>query len=237
MSLKAVSISINNSSIVSMPGVHSKDNTMTMVKIAQKAVSSANTRPATAMPKTSLGPVVRSSPLPSVVLQALGKPTSNDERSAMEKTLNDLQSTYNKPMPKPGPKKGDDKVAIVWRGESGERLVKMMKTQTAGGSPANRETGCPSEKEIQDQVGEKGRLPEFTFRPDVAEGFGTGSFVAAFEIETRYLAQGSVSEAGVVCNTDAPVKLVGWKNGRPVEAAVASGNPSPKNQPKMPVVD
>lgn len=236
MTLKAVSIiPVNNSSFISRSEDRSKENTT--VRIAQKAVSSANMRPPATMPKTSPGPIGRTTALPNIVLQALGKPTSNDEQTAMERTLNNLQSTYNKPMPKPGPKKGDDKVAIVWRGESGERLVRMMKTQTAGGSPSNLETGCPSEKEIHDQVGEKGRLPEFTFRQDVAEGFGTGSFVAAFEIETRYLAQGSVAEAGVVCNGDAPVKLVAWKSGRPVEAAVASGNTSPKNQPKMPVID
>jgi hypothetical protein len=57
-------------------------------------------------------------------------------------------------------------------------------------------------------------LPEFTSFTDIAERFGTNKFVAAFAIGTRYLSKGSPSEGGFICNKDAPVTLVGWKEGR-----------------------
>lgn len=105
-------------------------------------------------------------------------------------------------------------IVTVWRGCNGEQLKKMVEKKSAGGDKVNVEAPRLTEKEIIMQVGELASFPEFTSNMDIAEGFGTDSYVCAFKIDAHYLSKGSGTEEGWVCNTAAPVELVGWKSGR-----------------------
>lgn len=121
-------------------------------------------------------------------------------------------STYKSLLPLPttrGPK------LILWRGCNQDQLMNMVRTGSAGGkTEPNPGALRPTEKEAIAQVGEFGHLPEFTHSTEVAIQFGTGGFVCAFEIDMGYLTKGSGSEGGWICANDAPVKLVGWSEGR-----------------------
>lgn len=91
----------------------------------------------------------------------------------------------------------------------------MLNKGSAGGiEEANPNAERPSEREAKDQVGEIGRLPEFTNLLDIAENFGTEGYVCLFEIESKYLTRGSGTEKGWISHNDAPMKLIGWKMGR-----------------------
>ncbi len=124
-----------------------------------------------------------------------------------------LQELYNPHLPNPVFIDAEASKVIVWRGCTGEQLVKMLSQGSAGGVRVNRQTKVPSEEESKDQVGEKARLPEFTTNTQVAERFGRAAFVVACQIESKYLAKGSVAEQGLICNPDAPIKFLGWKYG------------------------
>lgn len=110
---------------------------------------------------------------------------------------------------------GGSAKVILWRGCRSDQLINMVRTGSAGGRGApNPDAARPTEQEVIAQVGEFGHLPEFTHSMDVATQFGTGAFVCAFEIEGRYLAMGSGTEGGWICANEAPIKLVGWREGR-----------------------
>jgi hypothetical protein len=103
----------------------------------------------------------------------------------------------------------------LFRGCRPDQLAKMLVGGSAGGLPANANTGKPSEEAAKTQVGEGESLPEFTSNIGKAKSFGTGQLVVAMSIKKSNLTQGSETEAGMVCNHDAPVILVAWRPGTP----------------------
>lgn len=123
-----------------------------------------------------------------------------------------LKRTYNKLLESPKIIQTESsKVAIVWRGVKGKRLVPMVQHQSAGGIPANPNAAPPTDQAAKVHVSEGESVPEFTFNPRIAERFGRRGFVACFAIDMKYLAQGSIAEDGVVCERDAPVRLLAWR--------------------------
>lgn len=145
----------------------------------------------------------------SIVIQGLE--TEQQQKNAKEILL----KTRTFHLPRPLEFSPDQQMVILWRG-CGERQLLRAALYGCFSTMPNEEALPPSEKESREQVGEKTSLPEFTSFPDIAEGFGTNKFVAAFAIKTRYLSKGSPSEGGFICTKDAPVTLVGWKEGRKI---------------------
>lgn len=120
---------------------------------------------------------------------------AKDKNLEATKTLTD---TFREELPLPQ-MNWDKNTALVWRGLRCDQLIKMVINNSAGDKPVDAEVGPPSEEEVKDQVGERGRLPEFTYDKSVAEGFGTDAYVAVFKIDNKYLVKGSGVESGVVC--------------------------------------
>ncbi|MBS0651901.1 MAG: DUF4765 family protein [Verrucomicrobia bacterium] len=137
--------------------------------------------------------------------------TDQQQKAAKENLL----KTRSFRLPAPLELSDDQQRVILWRG-CGERQLVRAALYGCFSTTPNEEALPPSEEETKKQVGEKINLPEFTALPNVAEGFGTNKFVAAFAIETRYLSKGSPSEDGFICSYDAPVTLVGWREGRKI---------------------
>ena len=127
------------------------------------------------------------------------------------RVYNIFSKTYNQELPRPTM---ESDPVIVWRGCQLDELINIVLAGSAGGKKVNVDVKPPSEEDVRSQVGEKKKLPEFTFKESIAEQFGRNGCVAAFKIDAKYLAQGSISESGVICNSTAPVELVGWKLGR-----------------------
>jgi hypothetical protein len=177
---------------------------------------SGNSPPAAASQGPQASQVQNVENLPPGIAGELMKYSSEDAKNIRAT----LSATYagKKPLPKPSVKNQgtNEESVILWRGCKANQLVPMAHMGSAGGRLAPKALSPPpSGSEVIKQVGEQESLPEFTFNTAVAEGFGTGQFVAAFEIQTKYLAKGSVSEGGFVTSQEAPVKLVAWKMGRP----------------------
>ncbi len=108
-------------------------------------------------------------------------------------------------------------IVILCRGCNKKQIKGMVKNGSAGGKESpNVNAERPDEESAKKQVGEMDSLPEFTTDRGKAENFGCNTFVAIFEIDSRYLTEGSPSEKGWVCDPRAPVKLIGWKEGRNV---------------------
>lgn len=110
-----------------------------------------------------------------------------------------------------------EEIAILWRGCRADQLVKMVRHHSAGGVPCDIAVNAPPYERAGAQVGESLSLPEFTSNPAIAEQFGKGIVVAVFAIPKRYLQEGSVSEQGWVCERAAPVELLAWKEGEPLQ--------------------
>ncbi len=100
------------------------------------------------------------------------------------------------------------------RGCRADQLLNMLRYDSAGGVPANKNAIPPSEKECQSQVGEEISLPEFTYSEEKSNSFGTGSYICAVKIASKYLGQGSEVESGEVANPDAPIEIIAVKKGR-----------------------
>jgi hypothetical protein len=103
---------------------------------------------------------------------------------------------------------------ILYRGCTVGQFKQMVERKSAGGVEPDLKVSPPTEKMAVDQVGEIGRLPEFTSSISTADNFGTSSCVAAFRINTRFLTLGSTGEKGWVTNDAAPVELVAWYTGK-----------------------
>ena len=119
----------------------------------------------------------------------------------------------------------DSSSQFFWRGCTPEQLLAIISTDSAGGLLPNPETLQPKEEFVRLQVkGDKdkpeGTLPEFSTSPQIAITYSTGSYIAVVKIELKYLLKGSVSEFGMACNPDAPVKLVKWMQGRRLPESV-----------------
>lgn len=135
---------------------------------------------------------------------------TKEEQISISKHLSD---TYSENLPKPQTNYGDNTV-LVWRGLNAKQLVMMAASKSAGGKAVDSNATPPTENELVAQVGEYGRLPEFTYDETIAQAFGTNNYVAAFIINKSYLGKGSVTEGGVICRDEAPVKIVAWTKGR-----------------------
>jgi hypothetical protein len=139
----------------------------------------------------------------------------------MQKEEPILQRTYNYKLPFPSDMKNvkqhvkvkSEKEMILWRGCNRDQLLGIAKKGSAGGLDFDLDTRPPTEQEAKDQVGERISIPEFTCDPTVAQGFATGTFIAAVKIPAKYLTKGSNTESGWVCLPSAPVKLLAWKEG------------------------
>jgi len=101
----------------------------------------------------------------------------------------------------------------LYRGCRPDQMAKILITGSAGGIPANRDTGKPTEDEALRQVGELESIPEFTSSYHVSKSFGRGQLVIAVSIEKQYLKSGSGVESGMVCKADAPITLLAWRPG------------------------
>lgn len=139
----------------------------------------------------------------------------------MQKESEVLEKTYTYKLPLPTAMihvkqyvkiKSEDKMTL-WRGCSREQLMGIANKGSAGGVNPEVDTRPPTEQEAKDQVGERISIPEFTCDPQVAQGFGTDTFIAAVKIPAKFLTKGSNTEAGWVCLPSAPVKLLAWKEG------------------------
>lgn len=148
--------------------------------------------------------------------ERITKVIENLETDLQQKTAKEnLLKTRSFRLPAPLELSEDQQRVILWRG-CGERQLVRAALYGCFSTVPNEEALPPSEEESKKQVGEKINLPEFTALPSVAEGFGTNKFVAAFAVETRYLSKGSSTEDGYICSNDAPVILVGWREGRKI---------------------
>lgn len=115
-----------------------------------------------------------------------------------------------------------DTRVTVFRGCTGEQLIRM-----ATGQP-NPSVTNPTKDEARNQVAElalahvpiEERLVEFSTDLEIAEGFGTGQFVAVVQIDAKYLTKGSGTEDGWVAYPSAPCEIIGWKQGREFLTAV-----------------
>lgn len=153
---------------------------------------------------------------PAILPEKIIKAIQVLETDLQQKTAKDnLLKTRTFRLPAPLTLSSDQQMVILWRGCGERQLVRTALYGSFSTTP-NEDALPPSEEESRKQVGEKLNLPEFTALPSVAEGFGTNKFVAAFAVETRYLSKGSSSEEGFVCSYDAPVTLVGWREGRKI---------------------
>lgn len=189
---------------------------------------------------------------PAILPEKITKAIQGLETDLQQKTAKEnLLKTRRFHLPDPLTLSEDQQIVILWRG-CGERQLVRAALYGCFSTTINEEALPPSEEESQKQVGEKMNLPEFTALPNVAEGFGTNKFVAAFAIATRYLSKGSPSEGGFICSNDAPVTLVGWKEGRKIlpetinaqaaskrrqlarESSIASSSSSSKKSIKVP---
>jgi hypothetical protein len=113
----------------------------------------------------------------------------------------------------------------LWRGGSSEQVANIQRYGTAGGVPGvNPEVGAPSQQAARNQVAGASRpgysradkLPEYTNKPSVANGFSTGCQIVAVGIQRQYLTEGSRTEGGWVADPRAPVEVKGVKQGRPL---------------------
>lgn len=105
----------------------------------------------------------------------------------------------------------------LYRGCKADQFAKMLINGSAGGEPANEYTEKPTEQAAINQVGEKESIPEFTSNYEIAKSFGRGHIVVAMSMNKKHLYQGSVTESGMVCNLDAPIKLLAWRPGPPFQ--------------------
>jgi len=112
----------------------------------------------------------------------------------------------------------------LYRGLRPDQLAEMLLNKSAGNRKENKEAGKPTEIEAKTQVGTAGeeggpdKLPEFTANYNVAKKwFGVGKIVTAFQIDKKYLKQGSNATEGqtYVCYQNAPATLIGWNPGAP----------------------
>jgi hypothetical protein len=90
----------------------------------------------------------------------------------------------------------------------------MLQTGCVKADAPNPNCGCPSNTEVNKQVGgpQGGaieKLPEFTADMKVAQTFATDCIVFV-RIKRKYLAKGSGSESGWVCYPAAPCHLIGY---------------------------
>lgn len=178
------------------------------VKVTEKAITTLNAASAERKSAAQI-PVPRKPALPQLIIDFLKQEKDTEERT---RVMQVLLSTYGRLS---APKDGDKK--IVWRGCNPTKLYNMAKYGSAEGSIRNQNATAPTEEEARKQVGEIESFPEFTLNPKIAEQFGRRGYVAAFEIESRYLTQGSNSESGWVAHKDAPVKLLSWKDGEAIK--------------------
>lgn len=135
-----------------------------------------------------------------------------------------LKSTYTSKLHPPtvGPRlelnidKSNKLLGLVylWRGCTGDQILNMARTGTAGGvGEPDINTPKPTEEEAIKQVGELAKLPEFTNLVSKAQQFGRNHFVGVFQIHVAYITKGSGTEGGWICKDSAPVTIVGWKEG------------------------
>lgn len=95
----------------------------------------------------------------------------------------------------------------LYRGCSVQQKKQIEKNMSAGGATADPSVGKPTEAEAQAQVGEYGRLPEYTESESVANGFASqGGFVIKVKILQKYVTKGSGSESGWVAYDNAPIE-------------------------------
>lgn len=164
--------------------------------------------------KTNLNPEkVNNQGLMNEIMSEVNKIAENQETI---KNISDTLKKTNKDLPKLKHLEVGETMT-VYRGCRPDQLAKMLLHGSAGGEPANESSGKPTEQAANDQVAEKKSIPEFTTNYGIAQNFGRGHIVVAMSIKKQNLYLGSVSELGVVCNPDAPIKLLAWKPGPPFE--------------------
>ncbi len=150
------------------------------------------------------------SQLPKKISEAIGRLESAEDRALAKEGL---FKTRSFDLPLPTAPSSSDQTVILWRGCGARQLVQVILHNSFSLTP-DQEALLPSEEEARSQVAEQTNFPEFTEYPEVAERFGTNKFVAAFAVNSRYLAKGSLAENGFICRHDAPLQLVKWKEGR-----------------------
>lgn len=190
-----------------MPSAKSSLKQRNYIPIAQRPYIPLN-QPYLSLPSAHSDPANLPEKI-SIVIQGLE--TEHQQKTAKEILL----KTRTFRLPPPLEFSPDQQMVILWRG-CGERQLVRSALYGCFSTEPNEEALPPSEEESRKQVGEKLNLPEFTSFTEIAEGFGTNKFVAVYSIATRYLSKGSLSEGGFICSKDAPVTLVGWKEGRKI---------------------
>lgn len=150
--------------------------------------------------------------------------TSNEIEAVLKET--------NKDLPKV-PRVQTGESMTLYRGCRPDQLAKMLVAGSAGGLPVNPNTGKPTENAAVMQVGERESIPEFTSSSGVSKSFGKANIVIAVSIKKSYLRQGSGVECGMVCNPDAPIKLLAWRPGAKFDFPVVNENSGDLNHHKI----
>ena len=101
---------------------------------------------------------------------------------------------------------GLDVDVVLWRGTTAERVAHIEKNGSAGGIAPEYDTKPPGEASVRTQVAFGSSLPEFTTNPNL--GFSFRHWLVVVFINSQYLAKGSGSEGGWVCNASAPVMVI-----------------------------
>jgi hypothetical protein len=105
---------------------------------------------------------------------------------------------------------GQRRTVILYRGDVMSRLRQVATAGTAGGRTGNAHVGAPSQSAARQQVAYGRSSVEYTSDIVVARRFSRGerSGVIVVEINTMYLARGSVNEQGWVADDRAPVRVL-----------------------------
>ena len=114
----------------------------------------------------------------------------------------------------------------LWRGTELPRAEAMEMNGSVGGGRPDKNASAPDLAASRDQVAYGRRLPEFTTRTGVAEGFSQKGALVVVSIAAKYLTRGSVSEQGWTALPSAPLRVLelvdrtqGQQPGRRVNAS------------------
>lgn len=101
---------------------------------------------------------------------------------------------------------GKDIPVILWRGTTGPSATEMAAFGCAKGTRKDTGTARPTEAQRKEQVAVGRAFPEFTTKKDLS--FSFKHYLVVVRVSAKYLARGSVTEQGWVCQPTAPVEVL-----------------------------